>query len=361
MGATTIETSDIGAKVSPGFQRGEAEHGLEEDGQGQEEAEHAKRHDRRKRVADGEVSILEEREGDERLLLPSLPGDEEREQDRAGNEQRGNADQAPVRAQGIEGERVAEGSPVISLSLDEGEDQRGEAGAGEQNPDRIEVVRPAELDRGQQPDAEPEGGNPHRDVDPEDGAPVVVGDEEAAQRRTGDRGHTGDRAPDPERRSPPFRGEDVRDHAQGLRREDRPTDALHDPGGDQLARALGQATGDRGQREDRQPDQEEPPGAEHVAQATGSDQQDGVGEDVRIQDPEDAVEAGVQAVDDAGNPDVHDREVQQDHEKAEAEDEQDDPRAVLRDVRRLRRHPGSLGKAHHRVPSRTQLVSRRLR
>ncbi len=122
----------------------------------------------------------------------------------------------------------------------------------------------------------------------------------------------------------------VGENAERLRCQDGTPHALDDAGRDQLGRTLRQAAGDRRQREDGEADEEESLGAKHVAQPAGGDQQHCVREDVGVEDPEDLVEPRVQAVDDARDRDVHDREIEQDHEEAKAEHEQDDPGAPLR-------------------------------
>src|SRR5439155_14014081 len=115
-----------------------------------------------------------------------------------------------------------------------------------------------------------------------------------------------------------------------LRGQNRPADALDDAGQNKLARTLREAATDRGKGEDRQTNEEESLGAVFVAQSSGGDQQHGINEDVRVQHPEDLVEAGVEAIDDARDGDVDDRQIEQDHEEAEAKDKQNDPGAAPR-------------------------------
>src|SRR6266508_1596033 len=121
--------------------------------------------------------------------------------------------------------------------------------------------------------------------------------------------------------------------------------ALRDPERDELTGALGEAARHRRQREEHQADQEEPLRPVQVAEAAGGDQQDGVHQDVRVQHPQDLVERRVQLVDHVGDRDVHDRGVQEDHEEAEAERDEHQPRAVPRLVDgRCRR--GRSGRGH---------------
>ena len=271
------------------------------------------------------------------MVLRPVPKYEEQQQDRAGDEQARDAEETPVAASHVERRDIGKGAPVVTLTFDQPEDDGEQGAAGEQHTNRIEVLLPAEADAGKQPDPEDEGDDPDRNVDPEDGLPAEVGDEEPAQRRARDRSDAGDRAPDAKRRAALVGRKDVGQNAERLGREDGATHALDHAGRDQLGRTLRQATGDRRQREDGEADEEEPFGAEHVAEPAGGDQQHRVGEDVGVEHPEDLVESRVQAVDDARNRDVHDREIEQDHEEAKAEHEQDDPWVPFRLNRRLHR------------------------
>jgi hypothetical protein len=276
-------------------------------------------------VADREVAVAEEREGHQRLRLDAVPEDEERQENGPGKKETGNAEEAPVSAGRIERRDIGEGAPVIPLPLDQPENHGEKRAAGEEDTNRIQVLLAAQADAGKQPDPQDEGNDADRNVDPEDGLPAEVGDEESPERRSGDRGDAGDRAPDPKGRAAPVRGKDVGEDAERLRRQDGAADALDHAGEDQLAGTLGEATANRGQGEDREPDQEQPPGAEHVAQSAGGDQQHRVDEDVCVQHPENLVQPGVQPIDNARDRDVHDGEIEQDHKEAKAEHEQDDP------------------------------------
>src|SRR5256886_419807 len=263
------------------------------------------------------------------IFASAIPQDKEHEQDDAGGKQTGDAEETPVTAGGVERERVGEGGPVIALALDQAEDQGEERTAGEQNAHRIQVLVATQPDSRKQPDAQDERDDADRDIDPEVRLPAEIRNEKAAQRRAGDRGNAGDRTPGPKRRPAPVGGKDVRQDTERLRGQNRAADALDDAGQNKLARTLGEAATDRGEGEDRQANEEESLGAVFVAQSSGGDQQHGIDEDVRVQHPEDLVEAGVESIDDARNGDVDDRQIEQDHEEAKAENEQDDPRTAF--------------------------------
>src|SRR6202011_5983621 len=110
-----------------------------------------------------------------------------------------DAEETPVAAGRIERRDVSEGAPVIPLPFDQTKDDGKQRAAGEQNTHRIQTLLAAKTDSRQQPDPEDEGDDPDRHVDPEDGLPAEVRDQEAAQRRARDRGDAGYRAPDAER------------------------------------------------------------------------------------------------------------------------------------------------------------------
>ena len=182
----------------------------------------------------------------------------------------------------VEGRDIGEGPPVIALPLNQPEDDGKQGATGEQDPDRVEILIPAETNAGKQPDAKGKGDDPDRHIDPEHRLPAEVGDEKTAEGRTRYRGDAGDGAPDTKGRPALVGRKDVCQDAQRLRGEDGAADSLDDTRQNQLPGTLRQAAADRRQGEDRQPDQEEALGAIHVAQPARRDQQHGVDEDVGV-------------------------------------------------------------------------------
>src|SRR3989449_9504187 len=160
-------------------------------------------------------------------------------------------------AGGVEGADIGERPPVIALSLDQPEDESKQRAAGEQNPDRVEILTPAEANAGKQPPAKDEGDDPYGHIDPEHRLPAEVGDEKTAERRTRHRGDAGDGAPDAKGRPTLVGRKDVGQDAQGLRREDGAADPLDDARQNQLPGTLRQAADDRLTGEVRQPNKEE--------------------------------------------------------------------------------------------------------
>src|ERR1700737_4908381 len=157
----------------------------------------------------------------------------------------------------IERGDVRKRPPVVPLAFDQTEDDGEQRAAGKQHTNRIKILLAAKTDPGKQPDAQDEGDDADRNVDPEDSLPAEVRDEEAAQRRARHGGDAGPRAPDPKTGAPLVGGKDVGQDPERLGRQDGTADALDDARDNQLAGALREAPGDRGEGKDREPDEEE--------------------------------------------------------------------------------------------------------
>ena len=240
-------------------------------------------------------------------------------------------------------DRTPDPAPVMRLALDQAVDQQEQADGGEAGAGPVEPVPAVEPQVGHRDEGEHDGQHADRDVDEEDPLPAEVGDQIAAQGGAGDRGDTGHRTPHAERDAPLVGREDHRDRGQRLRREQRAADTLDDPEHDELLGRAGQAARGRRDGEDHQPEHEQPLGPEEVTEPAGGDQEDRVDQHVRVDDPEDLVERRVEARAHVGYRDIDDRRIEQDHEEAQAERRQHQPRlggAFLR---------GRCG--HHMTPS----------
>ncbi len=104
------------------------------------------------------------------------------------------------------------------------------------------------------------------------------------------------------------------------REEEAGAKALHDPGCDDLAWALGDPARDTGQGEDGEPEQEQSLVAETVTGAAAGHQRESVRQGVARHDPLQAGRGRVQTGPDARQRDVHDRGIQQRHEGADQDD-----------------------------------------
>ena len=82
---------------------------------------------------------------------------------------------------------------------------------------------------------------------------------------------------------------------------------------------------ERGQREERDADQEQPPVAEEVAEPAAEQQEAAEGEQVGVHDPGERGLGEAEVLPDRRQRDVHDRRVEDDHQVAQAEDDQREP------------------------------------
>ena len=115
------------------------------------------------------------------------------------------------------------------------------------------------------------------------------------------------------------------DDRQDHRRLGGGADALQQAGADQRALARGEAAQQRREREDDEAGEEDPPAPEEVAEAPGQEQQAAEGDEEGVDDPGEVRLAEAQIVLDRRQRDVHDRDVEDDHQLREADDDQRRP------------------------------------
>ena len=167
--------------------------------------------------------------------------------------------------------------------------------------------------------------DPDRNVDIEDRRPAEVLGQEAAEQRA-DSGGGGDRrAPRPERRAPLLAVELLRQQRQRGREHDRPADALAGPGDDQEQRARRQRAQQRGEGEQHQPDREHQPAAEQVGQRARRQQHATRASARTRRSPTGCPRSSRSGRGDLRERDVHDRDVEQQHERRDADDDQRPP------------------------------------
>ena len=181
------------------------------------------------------------------------------------------------------------------------------------------------LDHGE---GERDRGDPDRHVDEEDRLPADPLGEHAADERA-------DRPP-PRRwwrprartrcrgRGPVGRGE------QGERggEHERAADALQRAREVERERRAGEPAQHRGDREDDEADHEHEPPADAVGERAARQQQRGERERVGVDHPLQVGEVGAEVALDRGQRDVHDRDVEQQHECRRADGDQGPPLAV---------------------------------
>ena len=119
------------------------------------------------------------------------------------------------------------------------------------------------------------------------------------------------------------------DHPQHDGRGEGAGDSLDEPGGDQHPLVLGDGAEQGGEDEDGQPGEEDPPFADQVADPADEQQQAAERDQVGVDDPGEAALAEAEVVLDRRQRDVHDRDVEDDHQDARAEDVEGEPAAAV--------------------------------
>ena len=217
---------------------------------------------------------------------------------------------------------VAEGALAgLDQPIDQARQRRGEQ-------HEAEPVGPAGLWRtrfGHPQRRDDDGRDAERHVHEEDPAPGEAGGQQAARQGADRDGQAGHSAPDAERDATFLATECVGQQGQRHREHDRPADALQPPGQLQHQRAGGEAAQGRCRGEDGQADQVHQAAAVHIRQAARGEQERGQSQRVGVDDPLQVGEAGVQGVLDVRQGDVHDRDVQQQHERAQADGDERPP------------------------------------
>ena len=306
-----------GQETYPRLQRREFEDALDPQRHVQEQSEQRAQqcegHDR----CPGERRLAKQRQVEHRV--PARPFREEE-----GDQQHDRADQEP---------QDGGAGPAFVVAAHEREDeheQRGREG------DEARPVDPPLLT----PDVgEPGHGGVHAqqadwDVEVEDGfPPEPLGQHSADQRSDGD-GRAQRSPPDPECRPSIGAVELLRDQGQRGGEHHRPARALGPTSQVQEQRAPGQAAQRGGRGEDDQPEQEHALAPQAIGQRSRAEQEGGQGQRVGVDHPLQVREARLQRTLDRGQRDVDDRHVEQQHERAYADDAQRPP--LARAVGRVR-------------------------
>ncbi len=188
-------------------------------------------------------------------------------------------------------------------------------------------VRPGlDADTGlmvEQADGEHRGGNADRDVDEEDPVPVECLGQRASGKQADGAARGGDERVRADRAGLLARvGEHRDDHAEDDGRGHRAADALDEAGRDEHRFVLGEPAGQRRDAEDTEPGEEHPAAPEQVTEPAGQQEQPAERDHVRVDDPGEAGFGEAEVVSDGRQRDVHDRDVENDHQHAGAEDDQ---------------------------------------
>ncbi len=291
-------------------QREEEEH--REDGGAEQEPDHVRACER---------SVPEDPQRHQRRLGARLDHEEDGDQ-RCGSEQ--------------EADRRSR-SPVMLVGrhdrIDEQRQTRGDGdGSGDVEPPVAEVgTRLLQQHR-----REHHRRRADRHVDEEDPRPAEVARQHSAREDADCRAGAGDRAPDAERRVPLLAlGEGRREDREGGGRDDRGAESLHGAGRDQRSLRVREPAGERGDREQRHADDEQLPPAKQVRDAAAEQQEPAERKGVCRDHPLQVRLREVEVRLDRRERDVHDRDVDDDHEGCDGQKREREPLAV----RRVRGHP----------------------
>ena len=322
-----------GQQAQAGLERAVAEDRLQVEREVEEHREHRRRQRERRDRRAGERRLAKQREVEHRLRLAALDEHEHDEQER-GRRERADDQRAP---------------PALVVALDEPEDEQEQRGAERRQAEPVDPAGVLVARLGELAQRDRERRDPDRDVEVEDRRPAErLGQRASDERADGDR-RAGRRAPQAERRAALAAVELLREQGERGREHRRPADPLRAAGEDQERSARGDRAQHRRDREAHEADREDHPAAEQVRERARRQQQRGERQRVRVDDPLHLAEARPELVGDVRQRDVHDRDVEQQHERRRADGQQGPPLAL---------HPESLG-AGPRLPRTTRRGQRR--
>ena len=154
-----------------------------------------------------------------------------------------------------------------------------------------------------------------RHVDEEDPLPAEGVDEHAPDERAHGHPDADARSPDPERGLALAGRELLRDQGEHRSEHRRAADSLQAAGEVERERVRGEPREERGGREGGEPDREDELAAQPVGQRPRHQRERGQGEDVGVDHPLQVGQARAEVTLDLGQRDVHDRDVEQEHER----------------------------------------------
>ena len=189
-------------------------------------------------------------------------------------------------------ERLDAHPPVVG-ALDDRVDQRSEPHDRQQGTDRIERGSGRILGLREQHVPGDQRPGDDRDVDEEHRTPPELLEQQTRCQRTDRRPPAGDPGPDGDRLCPLASREHVGEDRQGRRHDERGTDPHHRPGGDQLARRVGEGAEQGSEGEDDEAELQRPLAPEAVTQRPGREQQAGEHQRIGVDDP---LQVGVRCV-----------------------------------------------------------------
>ena len=221
------------------------------------------------------------------------------------------------------------GAPAPVVRLRDPEHRGREAGRHEHRAEGVEALRADVAALGEQHGRERQRGDPDRDVEEEDPLPAQEVGEDAAEQHAGGGAEAADRTPDAERDVALLAfGEGRHEDRQRGRGDDRRAEALDGTGADQRRLVPRERREERGRREHDEADQEHAPAAEEVGRAPAEEQEAPEDERVRADHPLEVLLREAQVDLDRREGDVHDRDVEHEHELDDAQERQRQPLVV---------------------------------
>ncbi len=218
-------------------------------------------------------------------------------------------------------------TPPVVLGLDDRVDAEHQGAGDERRAGYIRAAVEADaLIASDQPQGQHRRHDADREVDEEDPVPIDrLRDhtpEQQADRRAG-RGHEAEHA---DRLGPlPGLGEHRHDHSQDHGRGQRAADALDEPRDDQHGLALGGAAQRRGGDEHREAGQEDVAASDQIPEPAGKEEQAAEGDQVGVDHPREIRLRESEIALDRRQRDVHDRHVEDDHQRPDAQHDKRDP------------------------------------
>ena len=249
-------------------------------------------------------------------MLPQLDGDEQHQQDRCAREE---ADDQPAR-------------PALVVSAQQREDEQEERAREGDEAAEVEVLGVRIDDVRHSHGADREHGGADRQVDEEDPAPVEPVGERAAEHGADGDGTADRGAPERDRGAARVPGEVLGDQGERRREHGRAAEPLKGAREIELEAAARDPAEERREREHGDARDEHAFAAEAIRERSVGEKQRRERECVRVEHPLELREAGVQVIVDARQRDLHDRDVDEQHERRAA-DGHEGPPVVLRPLR----------------------------
>ena len=255
-----------------------------------------------------------------------MPEEPERHQGRA-HPQLDREEQRQQRGRDREHPERPGGRPTVLVSVHDGVDGEHQRGRHDQRARDVEPSRCRRAARGgQQAQREEEDRDTDGQVDEEDPVPAERVGEDAAEQDADRPAARRDEAEHAHRLRPLGRlGEDRHHQRKRDRRHDRAADPLHRPRRDEHALRGREAADERGRREERDPRQEQAAVAEEVAEPPAQQQEAAERQQVGVHDPRERRLGEPEILADRGKRDADDRHVEDDHQVAQAQDEERQP------------------------------------